>query len=98
METLPSGTIAALVLFSAITGALFASLLTCGMRSRWSNTKRHNCSFCGRSSDDAGRMIEGQDRVHIRRTVRICQECARLAIDIFDQESLRRGEAKLRAE
>jgi hypothetical protein len=38
-------------------------------------------------------MMEGQDRADKRYLVRICRECARLAIEILDQEAKRRGHA-----
>jgi ClpX C4-type zinc finger len=53
------------------------------------------CSFCGKGSDEAGPMMESQDRAAGRHLVRICRECARLAIEILDKEAERRGESQL---
>ena len=43
------------------------------------------CSFCGRSSNDAGRMIEGTDKQDTRQLVRICKACAEYAIEVIDR-------------
>jgi hypothetical protein len=43
-----------------------------------------HCSFCGRSSDDAGKMLEGRDKspgsnIHVS----ICLQCAAEAVEIL---------------
>jgi ribosomal protein L24E len=38
------------------------------------------CSFCGRSNEEAGRMLVKSDRQVLNRQVKICLECAQLAI------------------
>jgi ATP-dependent Clp protease ATP-binding subunit ClpX len=42
--------------------------------------RKTTCSFCGKSSDDAGPMAEGPSDVYI------CGNCARLATDIINDE------------
>ena len=39
------------------------------------------CSFCGRSNLEAGNMLEKSDQQVPNRWVRICLECAVLAVD-----------------
>jgi hypothetical protein len=43
------------------------------------------CSFCGRTNHEAGKMLEKSDRQVANRWVRICIECARLAIEAIGQ-------------
>ena len=50
------------------------------------------CSFCARPSDEAGPMFESSDRIDERNLVRICAECARLALEMLDNEAEQRGE------
>jgi hypothetical protein len=52
------------------------------------------CSFCGKGSDEAGPMMEGQDRADKRYLVRICRQCAVEAVEILDREAGRRGESQ----
>lgn len=40
------------------------------------------CSFCGREESEVGRLIAGDDGVHI------CDECIRLGVEILDEEGL----------
>jgi ATP-dependent Clp protease ATP-binding subunit ClpX len=42
--------------------------------------RKTTCSFCGKSSDDAGPMAEGPSDVYI------CGNCARLSTDIINNE------------
>ncbi|HEX2475381.1 MAG TPA: ClpX C4-type zinc finger protein [Lacipirellulaceae bacterium] len=51
------------------------------------------CSFCGKGSDEVGPMMEGQDRADKCYLVRICWDCARLAIEILDTDAERRGDS-----
>ena len=45
------------------------------------------CSFCGREEQEVGRLIAGDDGVHI------CDECIRLGVEILDEEGLGQGGA-----
>jgi hypothetical protein len=47
------------------------------------------CSFCRRSYQDVGPLVEGPDNVYI------CEECIRLCGTIIDQEKVRRSSGKL---
>jgi hypothetical protein len=49
------------------------------------------CSFCGRDNNEAGPMMEAADKADKRNTIRICRECAWMAIEVIDRENERRG-------
>jgi len=49
------------------------------------------CSFCGRSNLDAGPMMETTDMAD-HNVIRICRECAEMAIEIIDRERERLGD------
>jgi hypothetical protein len=49
------------------------------------------CSFCGSSNLDAGPMMETTDRADERNMIRICEECATLAIEVIVAEKVRLG-------
>ncbi len=44
------------------------------------------CSFCGRSNDEAGKMLVKADRQVQNRQVKICLECAQLAVNALIAE------------
>jgi hypothetical protein len=60
-------------------------------------TELTTCSFCGKSSDEVGRMVEGTNQANRRNLERICRDCARMAIDVLDQEAKRRSATLLPA-
>jgi hypothetical protein len=41
------------------------------------------CSFCGNSNHEAGMMMEGSDRHVPGQIIRICRECAKMAIEVI---------------
>ncbi len=43
------------------------------------------CSFCGKSNNDAGQMMEGSDKHVPGALVRICLQCAREAIEMIER-------------
>jgi hypothetical protein len=51
-------------------------------------TKNVYCSFCGKSSGEVGRMMETTDQHVPGSVIRICRECAELAIQIIDANQL----------
>ncbi|MCQ2343628.1 MAG: ATP-dependent Clp protease ATP-binding subunit ClpX [Paludibacteraceae bacterium] len=50
--------------------------------------EEQTCSFCGRSSSDAGLLLTGVDGSMI------CEDCARLAIGVFDQQHAEKATSK----
>jgi hypothetical protein len=58
-------------------------------------TRRTNprCSFCGLSEAEVGPMLERTGIGTNSKHVRICQECAKTAIESIEREQVRRGEA-----
>jgi hypothetical protein len=43
------------------------------------------CSFCGRSSAVAGKMMESSDRADPRNIIRICMDCAKMAVGMLNR-------------
>ena len=56
---------------------------TATMHAEHSTTKICYCTFCGRSSNEAGLMMEDTDKADTRNQVRICRECAAIAIEVL---------------
>src|ERR1035437_945835 len=50
--------------------------------------KNHTCSFCSRTSDDAGPIVEGPNGVYI------CSNCVELCHNIIKQEQRKTTQAK----
>jgi len=49
--------------------------------------KAKACSFCGRCSDDVGPMLEADDALSTDRLVRVCQNCALVAILLAEENA-----------
>ena len=49
-----------------------------------------HCSFCNQSEDQTGPLLAKMDAGPKRHPVRICKDCAEMAIDTIDREVLRR--------
>jgi hypothetical protein len=43
------------------------------------------CSFCGRSNDEAGSLMESTDQTNKAELCCICLECARIAVRMLAQ-------------
>jgi hypothetical protein len=43
------------------------------------------CSFCGRSSDEAGKLMESSGRADPHNMIRICLDCARMAVGLLER-------------
>src|SRR4051812_36846218 len=50
-----------------------------------------HCSFCNQSEDQTGPLLAKMDAGPKRHPVRICKDCAEMAIDTIDREVLRRA-------
>ena len=50
-----------------------------------------HCSFCDQSEDQTGPLLAKMDAGPKRQPVRICKDCAAMAIDTIDREVLRRA-------
>ena len=62
-------------------------------------SKTINCSFCGRSEKAAGKMMASSDRAEQHSQIRICLDCAKMAVGILERmdaekKSKRRKRAK----
>ena len=50
-----------------------------------------HCSFCNQSEDQTGPLLAKMDAGPKRHPVRICKDCAEMAIDTIDREVLHRA-------
>src|SRR5207237_6754867 len=50
-----------------------------------------HCSFCNQSEDQTGPLLAKMNAGLKRHPVRICKDCAEMAIDTIDREVLRRA-------
>jgi hypothetical protein len=50
-----------------------------------------HCSFCNQPEDQTGPLLAKMEAGPKRHPVRICKDCAKMAIDTIDREVLRRA-------
>ena len=50
-----------------------------------------HCSFCNKTEHQTGPLLAKMDAGQKRHPIRICKDCAEMAIDVIDREVLRRA-------
>jgi hypothetical protein len=55
-----------------------------------------HCSFCNQSEHQTGPLLAKMDAAYKRHPVRICKDCAEMALEVIDREVLRRADEQPR--